>query len=288
MSKQLASYVLFALLTLIWGSAFILIKIGLTVYTPSQVAFVRVAAAGISFLPVVAFTFKKIKRKDWLFVLFSGLLGSLFPAYLFATAQTVVSSGTTGVLSALTPFFSVIIAVLLFKDKYTTQQYIGLGLGFAAAISLIFLKGNTFSFESLKGLWIPVAAMCYATNLNLLKYKLGHLSPLVISANSLLFAIPISLAGLYFSDFGARVQLEDGVYTLMLLVLLGVTSTGIALVFFNKLLQISTPMFASSVTYAIPIIALSWGFLDGEQFTLWLGLGIVAILSSLWLISKKN
>lgn len=288
MSKQLTAYILFGILTLIWGSAFILIKIGLTVYTPSDVAFVRVAAAGISFLPIAAFTYKKIAKKDWVYVLLSGLLGSLLPAFLFASAQTVVSSGTSGVLSALTPFFSVLIAVIVFKDKYVTRQYIGLALGFAAAISLIFMKGNNFSFDSAKGLLIPVAALCYAVNLNLLKYKLSHLSPLVISANSLLFAIPLSLAGLYFSDFSVRMHETEGTHVLLLLILLGVTSTGVALVLFNKLLQISTPMFASSVTYAIPVVALSWGVLDGEPFTQWLALGMVTIIISLWLISKRK
>jgi drug/metabolite transporter (DMT)-like permease len=155
-------------------------------------------------------------------------------------------------------------------------------------MSLIFLKGNNFSLDSVKGLLIPIAALCYAVNLNLLKYKLGHLSPLVISANSLLFAIPLSLGGLYFSGFSVRLDAPEGMHVLWLLILLGVTSTGVALVLFNKLLQISTPMFASSVTYAIPVVALSWGFLDGEVFSQWLALGMVTIIISLWLISKKK
>ena len=266
-SKQ--AWLYFIILSLIWGSAFILIKKSLLIFSPTQVALIRIVAGFITLSALAIPSIKYPLKKDWIYISISGFMGSLLPAFLFAEAQTQVSSSTAGVLSALTPAFTVIISLVFFKGKVTSKNVVGLALGFLGAASLIFLKpdGN-FEFNNPKALLIVVATICYAANLNLVKFKLHHLDAMHTSSLSLLVVGPLAALVLFNTNFVELLDTSNEVlFSLGTAVILGITSTGLALVIFFKLIKITSPIFSSSITYALPFVALMLGLWDGEMLS---------------------
>lgn len=286
-SKSL-SWVLFTLLAIIWGSTFMLIENGLIVFTPLQSALIRIATAGIVLFPFALKTFGQVRRNQWFYVVLSGFIGSLLPAFLFAKAQTVLSGGTAGILSALTPVFVVLVSTIFFKVTYRGTQFLGLAIGFCSAITLVLVKEGSFRADRLEGLYILLATLCYAVNLNFIKYKLRDLNSKTIAFCSLLLTTPITILLLVNTNLSATYTHSQFIFSLSSLIILGATSTAIALVLFNWLVKLASPMFASSVTYVIPVVAITIGSFAGEQVTLEMLLGMLGIFLGLWLISRKN
>ncbi len=280
--------ILFTALVLIWGSAFILIKKSLLFFSPLEVGAGRIFFAFLTLLPFALKKITQIKRSDLGLIILSGVLGSFTPAILFALAQSTVSSGYAAILSGLTPVLTILVGILFYKQRVVLLQVIGVTLSFAGAIVLLF-QGLSFSkIEWLASLFIFLATLCYALNLTLIKFKLKDIHPLQIAAVSLVFIGPIAAVILYYNNFFhfefSSPQFRESFFSL---VILGVTSTAIALVLFNQLLKIASPILASSITYAIPLVALSWGYLDGEQLTLVHLAGLLLILGGVYLIARK-
>lgn len=266
MSKQTKSVLIFVVLVLIWGSAFILIKRGNVSLSPLQVGALRVLAASVVLGPFAWGKFKELKKDEWLYVLMSGIVGSLIPALLFAIGmKNGVSSSTAGVLSALTPAFTVLLGFILFKDKITKRQVLGLILGFFGALSLLLSRSlDGFKFN-IYGWLIVFATFCYALNLILVKFKLKETKPIHITSISLVFTMPFTVGILLFTIPELDTFFTEPVLiSLGYSVLLGILATGLALHLFNELIKISTPMFSSSITYAIPVMAIIWALIDGE------------------------
>jgi len=290
MSEKRLSIILFLTLVLIWGSAFILIKRGLVAFDSLQVASIRMISALIVLLPFAIHKIKQIKKREWPFIALSGLCGSLIPAILFGAGMNHnITSSTAGILSALTPSFTFLISVTFFKLKFNIKQPIGLIIGFLGACLLLVSKSNDgFVFNSY-GWLIVIATSMYAINLTLVKYKLKEADPLSISAFSLIFTLPVTLWILFSSDFISVLEQHPKAYSsLGYSFLLGASATGIALHLFNKLLKIANPVFISSVTYAIPLVALFWGFLDGEQISLMMISACSIIIFSIYLIRQNG
>lgn len=281
--------ILFTVLVLIWGSAFILIKKSLIFFSPMEVGAGRIFFAFLTLLPFALRQVTKINRSDLGLIILSGVLGSFIPAVLFALAQATVSSGYAAILSGLTPVLTILVSVLFYNQRVVFLQVIGVTLSFAGAIVLLF-QGLSFSnIEWLASSFIFLATLCYALNLTLIKFKLKTIHPMQIAAVSLLFIGPIAAAILYyqgFFDFNfSEPQFQESLFSLAIL---GITSTAIALVLFNRLLKIASPILASSITYAIPLVALSWGYYDGEQLTVIHLTGLSLILGGVYLIAKKQ
>lgn len=282
------SIIIFIALALLWGSAALLIKKGLLFFSPYEVGALRVFFGAVALLPLTYVHFKSIKKKDWKYILTAGFLGSLIPAFLYAYAQQKIDSSTAGVLSSITPLFTVLISIVIFKERYRNINYIGMLLGFASTCGLILYKsGGTFAI-GYYALFIILAACMYATNLNLFKYKLGHVPPLTIASGVLLGSGFCSfLILLYNNTFQKVIYDPNALVPFGYMVVLGVFVSGGTLILFNILLKKSTPMFAGSITYLIPFVASVLGILDGEAVTPIMWLLTACILLSLYLISKK-
>ncbi|MCU0447580.1 MAG: DMT family transporter [Microscillaceae bacterium] len=267
-SKTLTiSWLLLIFLALIWGSSFILVKKGLLAFSPMQVASIRTTAGFLALLGLAIPHLRQIPRDKWVYLWLSGMLGVFLPAFLFAYAQTSLSSSLAGVFNALTPLFTLVAGVLFFQQKSSKYKLLGVILGLLGSVGLSFLssKQGMGQFNA-SVLLIVLATMMYGVNVNLVKKHLQGLKPLQVSAMSLVAIAPFALLGFWFTDvIGTLGQDSAAWVSLGYLVMLGVFSTAIATVFFNYLLQIATPVFASSVTYLIPIVAIMWGVLDGEQ-----------------------
>lgn len=282
-------WLLFCVLSFIWGGAFVLIQEGNKVFTPMQVASVRIGVGFLVMIPILITHYKKIIRKELPVVVVGGFVGSLIPAFLFAKAQTVVSSVTAGILAALTPAFTVILGRMFFGHSISRRKMGGIVLGFMGAISLSFLtKGGEFSLTNPLGLLIIGATMCYGINLNLLKFKVKETPPLAIASASLLIVGPIAILYLFntnFLELAVKPENQKAVWSLLLL---GTTATGLAIILFNKLLKVVPPEFASATTYAMPLVSFFIGFFAGDQITTFHFVGMAVIMFSIVLINSSK
>ncbi|WP_200975509.1 DMT family transporter [Echinicola sp. 20G] len=292
--QTLRSWLLLALLSLIWGSSFILIKKGLVVFSAGEVGAYRIVSAALVLLPLSLPRLKKLNKKQVGNLIVAGLVGSFIPAFLFAKAQTQLSSSITGVLNALTPLFVVIIGALFFGSKITGRNSLGLIIAFIGVVVLISVKeGSSFSgFADINGyaFFVILATLCYGINLNIIKHWFVALKPVEITAISLLLVLPVALLYLMAgTEFSMKVVHEEGALLAVgYLTILGVLGTAIALIIFNGLVKIATPVFASMVTYLIPIVAIAWGVIDGEVLLPGHYIGIVAVILGVWIGNRKK
>lgn len=278
-------------LAMIWGSSFILIKKGLAVFSPEELGAFRIFMAFLAFMPIGLQQVSKIDRKKLPVLFVVGFVGSFLPAFLFAIAQTQLDSSITGVLNSLTPLFVLLIGILFFHQKIKLSNSLGVGLGFLGS-AIIMLGGVGFDISGINyyGFFVILATVMYGLNVNLIKFYLPDIKALHITAVALLLTSPICGVYLFlFTEFLSKWNTHPLFWEgFAYISILGVFGTAIALVIFNKLVQIASPIFASSVTYLIPIVAIGWGILDGETIQFEQYLGIAIILSGVYLANKKD
>ena len=278
------------ILSLIWGSSYILIKKGLTGLTPIQLGSLRVIVTTIIIAPIGYQKIKHIPRQKMKWVALSAFVGSFFPAYLFAFAETEISSSITAVMVSLTPLFTLLISVFVFGEELLKKQVFGVLIGFTGIIVLINNELFASSFNILYIMFIVLAAFCYAINANVLKYKLSNIPALGIVFMSFLFMFIPAFIILCFSDFPFSDFASDPliIESIIYIVILALFGTAIAKVLYIKLLAISTPVFSVSTTYLMPVVAIFWGLLDGEEFKLTQFTGTAIILLGVYLVTKKK
>ena len=250
----------------------------------------RIVAAALFLLPIAVPKLLKLDKKLIKLLFGIGLLGTFIPAFLFALGQTRIDSGITGVLNGLTPIFVLIVGASFFKQRFEKAKYLGVVLAFVGTAILLTSGSGGIGNLNYYVVFIVIATACYGTNLNLIKYYLSDLTAVVITAISVALVGPIAAAYLFFgTPFMNTLNNEPGAWeALGYISLLGVMSTSLALILFNKLVQITTPIFSSMVTYLIPIVALAWGLLDGEKLLLGQILGIAAILMGVFITNRKK
>lgn len=283
-------FVLLILLGIIWGSSFILIKKGLEVFSPLQVGTIRIFFAYLVILPIAIINLKKYFRQDWLKFFLVGMLGNFIPAILFAFAETGISSSLAGILNALTPIFTLIVGVIAFSLGMNKYQTAGLVLGFIGSGALSFIgSGGHFGTFNYYALFVIIATLCYGININLLKKFFPRFNSIVLTSLAMFSIGPFSIIYLLFSDFISILSSNDSaLLALFYLFLLGAIGTSLALVLFNKLIQITTPVFASTVTYIIPIAAVIWGIIDGEYLHIIHFAGMALIISGVYIVNKNK
>jgi len=291
--NSLLNWILLVVLTLIWGSSFILIKRGLEVFSPGEVGAYRMVAAASLLLPLSLPRIRHLSKSQLKNLLVTGLLGSFVPAFLFPIAQTQLSSSLTGVLNALTPLFVVLLGALFFKTKITRQNGIGLIIAFAGVIVLVAFKegGGWDSLSGINGyaLYVLVACICYGINLHFIKITFTELKSIEISSISLLMILPMALLYLFAgTDFTYKLNTNPKAWeALGYITILGMVGTAIGLILFNIMIKRASPFFASLVTYTIPIVAILWGVMDGEVLLLGHYFGMAAVILGVWVSNRK-
>ena len=288
--KKFLAIVYLIILALIWGTSFILIKRGLLVFTADEVGAFRIMVASIFLTPPALIRLSEVKKSHVWKLLLVGLMGSFIPSFLFAIAQTRLESSVAGILNGLTPIFTLLIGAWLFSQIITKRMMFGLIIGFVGSVLLIMAgSGGQISNFNYYALFIVAASVFYGINLNFIKFQLPDLKALTITSWSLLLVGPIAAIYLFgFTNFiNTATHVEGAGNAIGAIVLLAVMSTSIALILFNKLVKMATPLFASSVTYLIPIVAVFWGVWDGEQLLLTHYLGMAAIISGVYLANRK-
>lgn len=281
---------LLIILALIWGTSFILIKQGLKVFAPAEVGAMRVTAAALFLLPFSLVRIKELTKSNCWKLFLSGMMGIFIPAFLFAIAQTRIDSSVAGMMNTLTPIFTLLIGAVIFRQKFKNLAVAGILLGFAGAIVLMFARsGASFGSINVFAVLILIACILYGANLNFIKYKITDLNALTITSISVLLISPLAIIYLLgFTDFTTKLETVEGAWKACgFVVLLGIMSTAIATFLFNRLVKISTPIFASSVTYLMPIVAVGWGLLDGESLGIGHFIGMTAVIVGVYLSNRK-
>ncbi|MBR9830692.1 DMT family transporter [bacterium] len=290
LDKPIIQWLLLLLLAFVWGSSFILMKRGLETFSNFQVASLRIAIAYFFLLPIAIKNLRKIKGKYWGYLLIAGLLGNGIPAFLFTTAQTQISSSLTGMLNSLVPLFTVLVGLIGFGLKLRIKRFAGVLLGLVGAIGLLSVQGLNFGDSNLAyALLVVLATICYATNINFIKTYLGPINSIDITAFGFFFLGPPVILYLFMSDFYHIMQSDPEATTnLFYIALLSVFGTALAVILFNILIKKVSAVYASSVTYIIPIFALMWGFIDGEVIKGMHILWISVILSGIYIVNREN
>lgn len=281
-------WILLALLALIWGSSFILIKKGLVGLSPFQLGSLRIIFCAI-FLLVIGFkSLAEIPLHKWKYVAITSLFGTFIPAYLFAIAETKVSSSICSILNSLTPLSTLLLGATFFGLDFKRSQFLGIIIGLIGTAILIFAGVESNTTENyFYTLFVIVATMCYATNVNLIKKYLSDVKPLSITTGNFMVMLLPAVMILFLTDFSAKINIASTQNAMIFVAILGIVGTGIANVSFYKLIQISSPVFASSVTYLIPIVALGWGIFDNERLSLFQVFGAVIVMVGIYLANKK-
>lgn len=271
-------YVLLLLLAATWGSSFILMKVGLfgwgggpgspPVLSGVQLGLLRMALAGTVLAPFAWTRIRRWDRSIWGGLAINGFIGSLLPAMLFALAQTRLPSATAGMLNALSPLWTLVIALLVYQVAVRPKQVGGLLLGFGGAVGLMSLKDAAGEVHWWAAALVVLATACYGLSINVVRNRLSAIDPVAISAVALsMTALPSAVGFLATGGLGVLTQHPEGGHAFLAVLILACVGTAAALILFNALIQRTNALFASSVTYVIPLFALFWGWWDGE----WIG-----------------
>ncbi|MGB3590949.1 MAG: EamA family transporter [Nonlabens sp.] len=294
MDSSKLKYLYLVILSLIWGSSFILIKKALgdgdLVLQPLQLGALRTMISGVILVFIGFKSFITTDRKYWGWLFVSGLLGTFFPAFLFAYAQTEIDSAISAILNSTVPLITLSLGAIVFGISFTRNQLVGVIIGLTGAIGLVIagMENNPDQNYLFAGL-VLIACMCYASNVNIIKKYLQDVKPLAIATGNFIFLIPLA-AIVFFSADGQSLEFQDSrvLESLGYIMILCLLSTVIAKVMFNKLVQMTSPVFASSVTYLMPVIGLTWGILDGEKFNLWQGIATAVIIMAVVLVTREK
>jgi drug/metabolite transporter (DMT)-like permease len=289
--KKVLNWIILLVLSLVWGSSFILMKRGLEVFSSSQVAGIRIFVAFLFLLPIA---YRHIKRElavHWKSFLGMGMCGNLIPAFLFTKAETGISSSLAGVLNSLTPLFTIITGILFFKAKARWQSVTGVLIGLAGAIGLLWFNGGNASTQNSEigfSLYVVAATLLYAFSVNIIGTHLGGVNAITATVWALMLIGPIAGVYLFSTNFLELMKTQPGAWTALGYVcILGIFGTALSVMIFNVLIKNSNAVFASSVTYLIPVVALAWGILDKESVNVLHFVWIGVILGGVYLVNRK-
>lgn len=258
--------------------------------TPIQVGALRILITAFFLLLIWHRKIFKIQKRHWYYLTLNGFLGTFFPAFLFAYAIQKIDSSIASILNSLTPLFTLILGAIVFGFSFRKRQLIGVLIGLIGTVLLI-LKGAEINpnQDYFYAGFVLISSVGYAFNVNILKKYLYELDAISITvANFFLLVIP-TLIVLWFTNFFTTFEISSkSITAVSYITILAVIGTGLAKIMFNKLIQISTPIFSSSVTYLIPIVAITWGILDGEKISAIQFFSAFIILLGVYLVNKSK
>lgn len=288
MLKKQIRWILLFILALIWGSSFILMKKGLIGLSPYQLGALRIIFTSIFVLIIGFKSLTEIRLYQWKYIAVTSLFGTFIPAFLFPLSETKVSSSICSILNSLTPLNTLLIGMLAFGLTFKRNQFIGVLIGLFGTIILIFSGENSGDSENyFYSIFAIIASACYAINVNLIKKYLSDVKPLSITTGNFVVLLIPAIIILLCTNFQTTMYLPETQHAMIYIVILGVVGTGIANIIFFRLIQTSSPVFATSVTYLIPIVAIFWGILDNESLNLIQMFGAFVILIGVYLANRK-
>ncbi|ROH96106.1 DMT family transporter [Chryseobacterium daecheongense] len=289
MNADKEKWILLIVLTVIWGSSFILIKKSLEHFNPFQVGALRVLIAGIILLPIAISKYKLFPKKHLKWLLLAAFTGNFIPMFLFPIAETEVSSSIAGIINSMMPIFVIIVGALVWKFETTKIQIVGTLISFTGVCLLAFGGSDGGEFKLIPILLLLLATLCYAVSTTTVKSKLMEVSSTILSAFVFSFVLFFpSIIALAFTGFFSTFSFDENhMLGLMFVSLLSIFGTGLAMMMNYRLLKVSSPLFASTVTLLMPIVAIIWGILDGEKLTVMQFMGATVIIAGLVFLRTK-
>ena len=291
MQNSTLKWIYLVVLSIIWGSSFILIKKGLVGLTPIQLGALRILFTAFFLLLIGWKSLRTIKKSEWKWIVISGILGTGLPVFLFAYAETEIDSAIAAILNSSVPLLTLLLGLTIFGASFLKRQLLGVLIGLGGATALILIGASINPDQNyLYALLVILASVMYAINVNIIKRYMQDISAVAIATGNFILLIPPAVILLVSADFfnADLLQTSEVQISIGYIVVLALFGTAMAKVMFNKLVQISNPVFASSVTYLMPIISVTWGILDGEKFTLWQLAASIVIIGGVYLVNKRT
>lgn len=290
MKASASSWFILIVLSIVWGSSFILMKKGMEAFSSDEVAGLRIS---IAFLFLLPFYFKHSNinfKKNWKGLVLMGVFGNLIPAFLFTKAETQISSSLTGMLNALTPLFTIVVAFFWFKSKFKTLQLVGIITGLMGAMVLLYFNDGGDTSSNIKySLLVVLATIFYAVSVNGIKHYLSGLNSVAATLGAFTITGPIALVYLF-----AQTDIINDLKTnpialnsLGYVSILAIVGTALSVIIYNTLIKNAGAVFASTCTYLIPVVAIVWGLLDGETVNFIQMAGVLVIILSVYLINRR-
>ena len=280
--RKIWHWLVIAVLSLIWGTSYILMKKGLESFSSLQIGSLRILITFLCLLPVAIRNFHKLNRKNIVSILIIGFFGSGIPAFLFPLAQTKISSTLAGMLNSLSPVFTLVIGIFFYNRKPIKSQIIGVFLGLVGAIGLLYSGSFSFNYY---GLLVILATILYGISSNEVS-KVEGINGFQITALAFMVVSPIAIIYLLFSDFSQVTSTGHWLRNLGCIILLAIMGSAVALALFYLLIRDTSPVFGSMVTYFIPIISTLWGLADNEVLTPSMFVSIAVILAGVYIINR--
>lgn len=287
-SKNLKWFLLI-LLGSVWGSSFILMQFGLKGVNSIQLGALRILFAG-TFLLLIGFKhLAKIPSYKWKYIALTSLFGTFLPAFMFATALKHIDGSVSSIINSLTPVNTLLFGLLVFGVSVQRRQIFGVVLGFIGCVLLvIFGDSDSTSSNYMYAALIAIASLFYGMNVNFIKHYLSDLKPLTISVGNFAIMFVPALVILYSTGFFDIISTTQTQSALTYIAVLGIVGTGLSNILFFKLIQISSPVFASSTTYIIPLVAFILGFIFmGETLNFVQAVGALIVLLGVYFSSRK-
>jgi drug/metabolite transporter (DMT)-like permease len=287
---SVSSWIILIVLSVVWGSSFILMKKGMEAFSSDEVAALRI---GIAFLFLVPFyiRYNQINfKKNWKGLVLMGVFGNLIPAFLFTKAETQISSSLTGMLNALTPLFTVLVAFFWFKSRFTGIQLTGILTGMLGAVMLLYFnEGGDVSQNNLYSLLVVAATLCYAISVNGIKHYLSGMNSTEATVGAFTITGPLAIIYLFWqTDFVNDLKIKSiAINSLGYVSILAIVGSALSVIVYNTLIKQAGTVFASTCTYLIPIVAVFWGLLIGESVNLLQMAGILIVILSVYLINRR-
>ncbi len=290
MDKINLKWVYLIALSLVWGSSFILMKYALLGLSPIQVGSLRMIITAVVLIFFGFSSLRNLSTKNWIHIAASAFAGTLFPVFLFAIAINNMDSAIAAILNSFVPFNTLIIGAVIFGFRFKNHQILGIFIGLIGTVLLILNGSSVLSINEYKyPIMILVASVGYAFNVNIVKRYLQDVKPLAITTGTFVMVSLPAMIILVNTDFFIEFKYDEITKkSLFYIVILSIFGTAIAKVFFNKLVQISSPIFSSSVTYLIPIVAVFFGYFDDERLSVMQILSGLIILLGVFLVNRSR
>lgn len=286
MKAKHKNWMLLLLVSFIWGSPYILREIALQSFTHSQVAAFQVFLSFVLFIPLIVKNFKKLNKENIGPLLLSGIAGNIGPSFFFAKAQTLINSSLAGMLNAMLPSITLVLAILFFKGKSNRNMLVGIGLGLVGSCIIAFAGDSIGSTQFMGVFYVFMAILSVAISINIVSFALPKLNGIEIASLAFLFVGPMAGIFLLTTDLQTVIQTENFTHSVSMLIILAVL-TFFGVIFYNQLIKRSSHVFAASIAYLIPIVALFWGItIGGDQISISQILAICLILTGVNITHK--
>jgi drug/metabolite transporter (DMT)-like permease len=282
--RKIWYWLVLAILSLIWGTSYILMKKGLESFSTFQIGSLRVLITAIVLLPVAIRNLCRLNKGNIWSIVIIGLFGSGIPAFLFPLAQTKIDSSLAGMLNSLSPVFTLVIGIMFYKRNVIRSQIAGVFLGLLGAVGLLYSGSFTFNHY---GLFVVLATFLYGISSNEVS-KIQNLNGLQITSLAFFVMSPFALMFLLFTDFHAAMETENWLRNFGFIAILSIFGSAFSLVIFYFLIRDTSPVFASMTTYFIPIVATLWGLSDNEKLTSSMLFSVVVIFCGVYLINRPG